>query len=312
MELCVDGKVAIVTGADSGIGRGIAIRLAESGADVTVCYYSDRDGAEQTAADCRAFGRRAEVVQGDVGNPDIVRGIFQQHDRAFGRVDILVNNAGIGLTENIVDQPFADFERVIRTNLFGPWLLIQQAARRMIARNEGGRIINVTSVHEEACFAGGAGYNASKGGLRNLTRTAAAELGQHGITVNSIAPGHDPHPDELPGDERSAVPGRSGSPNRAGSCRPSRGHCQHGALPGFRCRFVLHRANALCRRRLDAHLASSLSAHSCARSRTLADRTPQSPLLERRWSKHLHSAGGFADRDETRNVEFRRGQFPSA
>ncbi len=129
------------------------------------------------------------MVQGDVGNPDIVRGIFEQHDRAFGRVDILVNNAGIGLGENIVDQPFADFERVIRTNLFGPWLFIQQAARRMIARNEGGRIINVTSVHEEACFAGGSGYNASKGGLRNITRTAAAELGQYGITVNSIAPG---------------------------------------------------------------------------------------------------------------------------
>jgi glucose 1-dehydrogenase len=140
MELRVDGKVAIVTGADSGIGRGIALRLAESGADVTVCYYSDRTGAEQTAADCRAMGRRAEIAQGDVGNPDIVRGIFQQHDAAYGRVDILVNNAGIGITENIVDQPFADFERVIRTNLFGPWLFIQQAARRMISRNEGGRI----------------------------------------------------------------------------------------------------------------------------------------------------------------------------
>jgi glucose 1-dehydrogenase len=189
MELRVDGKVAIVTGADSGIGRGIALRLAESGAEVTVCYYTDRAGAEQTAADCRLFGRRAQVAQGDVGNPDIVRRIFEQHDQAFGRVDILVNNAGIGLGGNIVDQSFADFERVIRTNLFGPWLFIQQAARRMIACNEGGRIINITSVHEEACYAGGSGYNASKGGLRNLTRTAAAELGRYGITVNSIAPG---------------------------------------------------------------------------------------------------------------------------
>ena len=189
MKLRVDGKVAIVTGADSGIGRGIALRLAESGADVSVCYYSDRDGAEQTAADCRDFGRRTRVIQGDVGNPDVVREIFQQHDESFDRVDILVNNAGIGLGGNIVEQPFADFERVIRTNLFGPWLFIQQAARRMIARNEGGRIINITSVHEEACYAGASGYNVSKGGLRNLTRTAAAELGQYGITVNSIAPG---------------------------------------------------------------------------------------------------------------------------
>lgn len=189
MELRVDGKVALVTGSDSGIGRGVALRLAEAGADVTVCYYSDRDGAEQTAADCRKVGRKAVIAQGDVGDPAAVRTIFQQHDDAFGRIDILVNNAGIGINEEIVDQPFADFERVLRTNLTGPWLFIQQAARRMISRNEGGRIINVTSVHEEACFAGGAAYNASKGGLRNLSRTAAAELGRYGITVNAIAPG---------------------------------------------------------------------------------------------------------------------------
>ena len=221
VELRTDGKVAIVTGADSGIGRGIALRLAESGADVTVCYYSDRAGAEQTAADCRMFGGRAEIAQGDVGDPDVVRRIFREHDAAFGRVDILVNNAGIGLNENIVDQPFEDFERVVRTNLFGPWLFIQQAARRMISRNEGGRIINITSVHEEACSAGASGYNASKGGLRNLTRTAAAELGQYGITVNSIAPGmiltpmnframSDPH--YLDEAEAQIVLGRAGLP----------------------------------------------------------------------------------------------------
>lgn len=189
MELRVDGKVALVTGADSGIGRGIALRLAESGADVTIGYYSDRDGAEQTAADCRAFGRTALVVQGDVGDPVAVRRIFSQHDGSFDRIDILVNNAGIGIGGDVVDQPFADFERVLRTNLMGPFLFMQEAARRMIARGEGGRIINITSVHEEACFAGSSDYNASKGGLRNLSRTAAAEMGKHGITVNIIAPG---------------------------------------------------------------------------------------------------------------------------
>lgn len=189
MEVRVDGKVALITGADSGIGRGIALRLAESGADITVCYYSDRDGAEQTAAACRAFGRTAIVAQGDIGDEQAVRAIFRQHDEVFDRIDILVNNAGVGFGEHIVDQPFSDFERVIRTNLFGPYLCIQQAARRMISRNEGGRIINITSVHEEACTAGASGYNASKGGLRNLNRTAAAELGGYGITVNVIAPG---------------------------------------------------------------------------------------------------------------------------
>lgn len=189
MELRIDGKAALVTGADSGIGRGIAIRLAEAGADVTIGYYSDRDGAEQTAAACRNAGRGAVIAQGDVGDQVAVRRMFETHDDAFGRIDILVNNAGIGIEGDIVDQPVADFERVIRTNLIGPWLTMQQAARRMIAQQQGGRIINITSVHEEACFAGGAAYNASKGGLRNLNRTAAAELGKHGITVNVIAPG---------------------------------------------------------------------------------------------------------------------------
>lgn len=189
MELRVDGKAALVTGADSGIGQAIALRLAEAGADVTVCYYSDRAGAEQTAADCRAFGCRAIIAQGDIGNEAHVAEIFRQHDDAFGQIDILVNNAGTFSDAPIVDLPFESFERVIRTNLFGAFLCTQQAARRMIARNEGGRIINITSVHEEACFARASAYNASKGGLRNLGRTVAAELGHYGITVNNLAPG---------------------------------------------------------------------------------------------------------------------------
>ena len=189
MELRVDGKVALVTGADSGIGRGIALRLAEAGADVTVCYYSDRAGAEETAAGCQAFGRRALILQGDVGDLATVEAIFRLHDDAFGQIDILVNNAGTFFDEPIVDLPFEQFERVIRTNLFGPFLCTQQAARRMIARAAGGRIINITSVHEEACFANASAYNTAKGGLRNLGRTAAAELGRYGITVNNLAPG---------------------------------------------------------------------------------------------------------------------------
>jgi len=221
VELRIDGKVALITGADSGIGRGIALGLAKAGADVTVCYYTDREGAEQTAAACRELGRTAIVAQGDVGDEQAVRAIFRQHDQAFDRIDILVNNAGIGLGGNIVDQPLSEFERVIRTNLFGPFLFIQQAARRMIARNEGGRIINITSVHEEACTAGASGYNASKGGLRNLNRTAAAELGQYGITVNVIAPGMIltpmnframSDPAYLEDAERQIVMGRAGLP----------------------------------------------------------------------------------------------------
>jgi glucose 1-dehydrogenase len=189
MNLRLDGKVALVTGSDSGIGRGIAECFAASGADVTVTYFSDREGAEQTAAQVRTYGRRALVAQVDVGQPESVERLFAEHDAAFGRLDILVNSAGISISGFVHEQPFSDWERVIRTNLHGPFLCSQQAARRMLAQGWGGRIINISSVHEEACWPGAAAYCAAKAGLRNLTRTQAIELGPHGITVNDIAPG---------------------------------------------------------------------------------------------------------------------------
>ncbi|CAN5568233.1 SDR family oxidoreductase [soil metagenome] len=189
MELRLDDKTALITGADSGIGRGISVRLAEEGASVTVCYYSDRGGAEATANMVRNAGSRAQIAQGDIGDPSTVARMFELHDAEFGSIDILVNNAGMGIGGNIVDQTFEQWNRVLSTNLHGPFLTIQQAARRMIARGKGGRIINISSVHEEACTPGSAPYNVSKAGLRNLSRTAAAELGDHGITVNIIAPG---------------------------------------------------------------------------------------------------------------------------
>jgi glucose 1-dehydrogenase len=189
MELRLDGKVALVTGSDSGIGQEIAETFAANGADVTVTYHTDRDGAEQTAANVRAHGRRAIVVQVDVGMPEAVERLFAAHDEAFGRIDVLVNNAGMGIHGEVADLPFDSWERVIRTNLHGPFLCSQQAARRMLARDKGGRIIHITSVHEESCWPGAAGYCASKSGLRNLMRTLALELGPHGITSNGIAPG---------------------------------------------------------------------------------------------------------------------------
>lgn len=187
--MTLEGQVALVTGASSGIGRGIAEGLARRGVDVTINYARDADGAEETARLVRAAGRRALVVQADVGAEDEVAALFARTDEEFGRFDILVNNAGHGGGGSVADTPFAEWERVIRTNLHGPFLCAQQAARRLIAAGHGGRIVNISSVHEEACAAGGGAYCVSKAGLRNLTRTLALELGPHGVTVNDVAPG---------------------------------------------------------------------------------------------------------------------------
>lgn len=189
MDLRLDGKVALITGADSGIGRGIAVAFAAAGAGVFVNYRGDAEGAAETARLVEAVGGRAAVCRADVGMPDQVELLFGDLDRAFGRIDILVNNAAQGGGGVIHELPFETWERVIRTNLHGPFLCSQQAIRRMLAQQQGGRIINITSVHEEAPGAGGGAYHVSKGGLRNLTRAMALELGSHGITVNAIAPG---------------------------------------------------------------------------------------------------------------------------
>jgi len=189
MELRLDGRVALVTGSDSGIGQGIARLYAESGADVMVHYHTDRDGAEATAALVREAGRRAHVVQADVGSEADVERIFTELDTVFGRIDIMVNNAGQGGGGLVHELDPAVWDRVLRTNLYGPFYCSRQAGRRMVARGDGGRIINITSVHEESPTASSSPYDVSKGGLRNLTRTQALELAPYGITVNALAPG---------------------------------------------------------------------------------------------------------------------------
>ncbi len=190
MELRLDGKVALITGADSGIGQGIAKLFADGGADIVIHYHSDKAGAEETAKSVEAAGRRALVVQGDIGTQDDVDRMFAALDETFGRIDIMVNNAGIGIHGPIHELAFEDWSRVLDVNLHGTFRCSQQAARRMLAQGTpGGRIINITSVHEEACSGTGGAYNVSKSGIRNLTRTQALELAPHGITVNNIAPG---------------------------------------------------------------------------------------------------------------------------
>jgi glucose 1-dehydrogenase len=183
--------VALVTGASSGIGQGIAVAFGQAGADVVVNYNRDAAGAEATAAAIRAAGRRALAVQADVGDPAAVERLFAAADAEFGRLDALVNNAGIAHDGRPLHETPPDaWDKVLRANLDGPFYCAAAAARRMIAAGRGGRIVNITSVHEEACNVPGDGpYHASKGGLRNLTRALALELAEHRITVNNLAPG---------------------------------------------------------------------------------------------------------------------------
>ena len=185
----LEGKRALVTGADSGIGQAIAITFAREGADVVVHYNSDEQGAGNTAEQVRQHGRRAEVFQADLSEPRNAQQLFTQAYQAFGGIDILVNNAGTGASvEFSIDTPLDEFVRVINIDLVSPWALCQAAAQRMI-QHGGGVILNITSVHEEIPGPGGAAYDAAKGGLRSITRTLALELGPKGIRINNLAPG---------------------------------------------------------------------------------------------------------------------------
>jgi glucose 1-dehydrogenase len=191
VDVRLDGKRALVTGASSGIGRGIAELLADSGADVAINYRGDKAGAAETADLVRRAGREPLIVQADVGDRSEVARMFSRLDEEWGTLDILVNNAGHASAPKLIHETsWEEWDRVMRSNLDGPFVCSGEAARRMIARGGGGRIVNITSVHEEACNVPGDGpYCVAKGGLRNLTRAMALELGPHGITVNAVAPG---------------------------------------------------------------------------------------------------------------------------
>lgn len=183
------GKVAIVTGSSSGIGQGIAVRFGKEGASVVVNYRGDQKGGEETARQIEAAGGKAVVVGADVSKlGDIEKLISAAYD-SFGKADILVNNAGVEKGADFWDVTEADYDLVLQVNLKGPFFLAQSFVKRLLAADAAGRIINISSVHEDMVFPHFASYCAAKGGLRMLMRDLAVELGPKNITVNNIAPG---------------------------------------------------------------------------------------------------------------------------
>ena len=210
---------AIVTGSDSGIGRATAVALAAHGHDVGVTWHTDRAGAQETARLVQERGRCAEIARLDLtGGEDVAAAIEDLAD-ALGGLDVLVNNAGANHRAALLDDDLQGWRRALEVNLTGPFVAAQAAARRMVAAGRGGRIVNVTSVHEHEPLSHAGAYSAAKAGLGMLTRVMALELARHGITVNAVAPGHiatpmtgkaglDPHAVHLP-----QIPvGRPGGP----------------------------------------------------------------------------------------------------
>lgn len=183
------GKVAIVTGSSSGIGQSIAVRLAQDGANIVVDYRSNPEGAADTRKQIEAAGAKAITVQADVSKTADCQNLVDQAWQQLGGCEILVNNAGIEKGADFWDVTEADYDAVLGVNLKGAFFLTQAFVRKLRDAKLPGRIINISSVHEEMAFPHFSTYCASKGAMRMLTRNLAVELGPLGIRINNIAPG---------------------------------------------------------------------------------------------------------------------------
>ena len=179
--------LAVITGGESGIGAACAKRLAKAGADIVIGYHSDRDAAEKVIASIFAEGSRAFAVQCDVSSEADVIAMFDAGNE-LGCADWLVNSAGINMSgERLREMQLDQFQKTVATDLVGPFLTCREFARRLTGK--GGRIVNISSIHESAPRAGASDYDAAKGGLAQLTRTLALELAPNKIAVNGVAPG---------------------------------------------------------------------------------------------------------------------------
>ncbi len=185
----LEGRVILITGADSGIGKAIALETARQGASVGVNYHSNANAANAVVDEIEQMGRRALALQADVSKSSDVLKMIQQTIERLGKIDVMVNNAGMEEEEPFLDKTEAEWDRVIGVDLKGPFLCSQAAAREMVKRGQGGTIINISSVHEDLAFPGYAAYCAAKGGLRMLCRDLALELAPHHINVVNVGPG---------------------------------------------------------------------------------------------------------------------------
>ena len=181
--MTLHGKVAIVTGGNSGIGKAVVLALAQQGANIVIDYIADEEAEAQVEAEVRGLGDKVIGVKADVSKVDDLRTLVTTAVTTFGRLDIMVNNAGIETRTSVLDTSEEQYAKVMDVNLKSAFFGTQLAATQMIAQGDGGRIINMTSVHEDWPMPGNTAYCLSKGGMRMLTRTAGVELAPHNILV---------------------------------------------------------------------------------------------------------------------------------
>jgi glucose 1-dehydrogenase len=187
--MSLDGKVAIVTGGNSGIGKAIVLALAEAGAKIVIDFVADEKATEDLETKIAALGDQSIGVDADVSKVDDLQRLVDAAVQAFGRLDIMVNNAGVETRTSVLDTTEAQFDKVMAINLKSAFFGTQIAAKQFIKQGTSGRVINMTSVHEDWPMPGNTAYCLSKGGMRMLTRTAGVELGPHGIQVVGVGPG---------------------------------------------------------------------------------------------------------------------------
>ena len=185
----LEGKTVLITGGSQGIGQGIAFRLAEEGANIVVDYVGSPQSADATVAQIQKRGRRGLAVEADISSVDQIHSMMKQAVDSFGGVDVLVNNAGVEKHASIWEATEHDYDLVLTINLKGAFFASQAFVQHRMAVKKPGKIINVSSVHEELPFPHFTSYCASKGGMKMMMRNLSIELAPYGITVNNIAPG---------------------------------------------------------------------------------------------------------------------------